>query len=209
MSSILHLLLGNVHGSSVISCHHQLLEPNGTWDVATLAYVQEWHAQMVVDVVYHQVLQTWQPHLWSTHVGKLARLKLLRHLTNCLDVSRRRPTAATNHIQPAILKEHLVLSSHIIRGIIVSAHSIRQTSVRVHVQETLNNLRELLNKWSHVLGTKGAVQSYTHRLGVTDGSIKGLPCLTWQCTAGLIYQRTWHKHGDIQPCELQVFSNGI
>ncbi len=64
-------------------------------------------------------------------------------------------------------------------------------------------------QWLHVRCPQGTVQTYVHRLGVSDGRIESLSCLTWQCTPWLVHEGSRYKHGNIQSDKLQVFSNRI
>mmetsp|Transcript_21789 Transcript_21789/g.32113 ORF Transcript_21789/g.32113 Transcript_21789/m.32113 type:complete len:275 (-) Transcript_21789:1416-2240(-) len=68
MSSILDLLLCNVHGSGVVTCHHQLLEADRSRNITTLSYIQERHTQVIVHIIYDQVLEPRQPHLRTSDI---------------------------------------------------------------------------------------------------------------------------------------------
>mmetsp|Transcript_5886 Transcript_5886/g.12841 ORF Transcript_5886/g.12841 Transcript_5886/m.12841 type:complete len:233 (-) Transcript_5886:913-1611(-) len=209
MSSVLDLLLRNVHCSSVVSRHHELLETQRAGNIAPLANVQEWKPEVVVNILHLQVFKSRQPHLRTTHVGKFPRLIRLRHLPDRLDVRWRGSAASSDHIQPTILKEHLVRLRHVIRTLVVSSHGIGQSGIRVHMQETLHAFGQLLHKWRHVLGPKGTVQTHTHRLGMADRSIESLSSLSGEGTTRLINQSSGHKHRNIQTTEFQVLSDRI
>ena len=120
-----------------------------------------------------------------------------------------RAAAATDHIQPTILKEDLVVARHILRRLVVSAHSVRKTGIAVHVHEALHALRQLINKRRHVLRSQGAVQSNAHGLGMADTGIEGFAGLARQGPATLVDQRAAHKDGNVQTAELQVLPDSI
>ena len=164
---------------------------------------------MVVHIVDNQVLQTGQPHLRPADIGKLARLVLLGHFADSLDVLRSRSTASTDHIQPALLEEQLVGLCHVIGRLVVSSHSVRKTSIRIHVHETFHNLRQAFDKRNHVRRTQSAVQTNAHGLGVTDRGVESLTGLARQGTARLVYKGTRNKHRDIQTAHLQKLPKGI
>ena len=53
VSSVLNLLLCNVHRCSVVAFHHQLLESDRSRNITTLSNVQKWKSQMIVHIVHN------------------------------------------------------------------------------------------------------------------------------------------------------------
>ena len=129
VSTILNLLLGNIHSRTVVASHHQLLKFDGTTDVATLTDVQKRHTQVIDNIIHDQIFQTRQPHLRSANIGKLARLVLSSFRSDSIDVCWCGPTTSSNHVQPSILEEGFVALSHILGSLIISSHGIRETSI--------------------------------------------------------------------------------
>mmetsp|Transcript_869 Transcript_869/g.1374 ORF Transcript_869/g.1374 Transcript_869/m.1374 type:complete len:333 (-) Transcript_869:103-1101(-) len=77
------------------------------------------------------------------------------------------------------------------------------------MHEALHAFGQLLHERRHVLRSQGAVQAHAHGLGMPDGSIKCLPCLTRQGPARLVHQCARHEYWDVQSTELQVFSHSV
>mmetsp|Transcript_21059 Transcript_21059/g.36217 ORF Transcript_21059/g.36217 Transcript_21059/m.36217 type:complete len:249 (+) Transcript_21059:2167-2913(+) len=58
MRSILNLLLRNVHGRTIVTSHHQLLEPDRTTDIAPLTNIQKREAKVIMNIIHNQIFQT-------------------------------------------------------------------------------------------------------------------------------------------------------
>mmetsp|Transcript_388 Transcript_388/g.710 ORF Transcript_388/g.710 Transcript_388/m.710 type:complete len:351 (+) Transcript_388:2205-3257(+) len=140
VGAVLNLLLGNVHGSAVVACHHELLELHGAGDVAALSDVEEGETEVVVDVLDDEVLEARKPHLRPTHVGELTRGVVRGQLPQGLDVRRRRPAAPSHHVQPPVLEEHLVVPRHVLGRVVVPSHGIGEACVGVHMHEALDDV---------------------------------------------------------------------
>jgi len=177
MSTILHLLLGNLHGRCIVPSHHELLELNGSCNVAPLTNIQEWEAKVVVNIINNKVLQPRQPHLGPSNRREGTGRVLGSHILDGLNVGRGGATAATHKIDPTILEEDLIGLCHVLGGVIIASHGIGKTSIGVDKSEAFCYLGDPLKEGDHVVSSKGTVDTNTHGLGVTDGGIEGLTCL--------------------------------
>ena len=209
MGTILHLLLGNIHGRFIVTSHHQLLELDGTSNIAPLSNIQEWHAKVVVLVFNLHVLQTRQPHLGSANIRKGPGLVVLGHLANSLDMGRGGSTASSYHVQPSILKEDLVLPGHVLWGVIITTHGIGQASIGVHMDKALCCLGQSLNEGGHVLGSQGTVQTNTHGLGMANRGIESLSSLARKGSTRLVHKCPRNKHRNVQATEFEKLPNSI
>lgn len=83
--------------------------------------------------------------------------------------------AAAEHIDQSFLGEEKVVASHVLRGVVVPAHCVRQACVGVHVDEALGHLRQPLEEGPHLRGPKCAVEAQAERLAMPHGHVKTLP----------------------------------
>ena len=120
---------------------------------------------------------------------------------------RRGSTAATHHVQPAVLEKHLVGFRHVVRRFIVASHGVWETGIGIYVQKALDATSQALHKRFHVRRTQSAVQANAHRLGMTNRSIERFTRLPRKRATRLINQSARHKHWYIQTAVLQVLSD--
>lgn len=92
----------------------------------------------------------------------------------CLDVRRRRPAAATEHVDEPLLREEEVVASHVRGSVVVATHGVRQPRVGVHVHEALGHLGETLQEGPHLRGPEGAIEAKAERLAVPHRHVEAL-----------------------------------
>ena len=165
---ILHLLLRNIHGLGVIPSKDQLLKQRTPRDIATLPHIQERKTFLTHD----QVLQAREPHSLlplRDGTGGLA----LGHLSDGGDVLGRRPATATNEVHHLFLDEDGVVIGHVVGGVVVPTHGVREACIGVDRDEALCDFRQALEERTHLLGTQGTVEPHTEGVGMADRDIKG------------------------------------
>mmetsp|Transcript_4876 Transcript_4876/g.16886 ORF Transcript_4876/g.16886 Transcript_4876/m.16886 type:complete len:474 (+) Transcript_4876:1973-3394(+) len=181
----LHLLQSDGESLLVVAVHNRFLEDGGTGNVATLAEVDEGgaHVRRVRHVVVlHEAGETHD----LLHVVRLARLELRRHLGERLDVLERRAAAPAEAVEEPLLEERAHLRRHLVALLVVAAHGVRQTSVRVREDVAVGAAREVLDVRDHVGGAERAVEPDGERLGVRHRVPERLVRLARQCAARII-----------------------
>ena len=103
---------------------------------------------------------------------------------------RRRTAAATVYVYQTLCRHLLSHLSEGLRCLVVAAHHIRQSSVRMHADRAWRYVRQPAQPRQQLLGTETTVKAYRQQVAVCQRSTVSLHRLTAQCATGCIRQRT-------------------
>ena len=111
------------------------------------------------------------------------------------DVLRGRSTTSPDHVEKSRLSEFPKNLCHLLRGLIITPKSVRQTGVRITTDKTVRYLRQGRHVRPHLLRAEGAVDPHTEGAGVADRVPESLRGLTGKGTTGGVRDRHRNHHG--------------
>lgn len=91
-----------------------------------------------------------------------------------LHMDRGAATTAAEHVDETFLCKPSLSLSQVRRLVIIPSHSIRQSSVGVHMNEALGYLGQTLKEWPHLMGSQCTVQPHAEGFAVPNGCIEAL-----------------------------------
>ena len=122
---------------------------------------------------------------------------------------RRGAAAATDNIHQTGLCPLTDIARHIGGIQVITAERIRQTGIRVSTDITIRDTGQLRHILAQFSRPQRTVQPERDRADVSHGVIKGFSCLTGQCPAGGISDRTGKHHRQFNPQRLKLGFNSV
>eukprot|EP00754_Rhynchopus_humris_P019685 Rhum_TRINITY_DN14653_c10_g1::Rhum_TRINITY_DN14653_c10_g1_i1::g.106929::m.106929 len=178
--SVLRLVACDRHRRVVVARLDQTLELQRTGDVAPLADVQETsllrHAQPLESGQHHRVVAG-APG--ARHVAD-------GHVLDRADVRRPRAAAPAHDVDQLVLHEVLQLPRHLVRRLVVLAHRVGETGVRVARDPRLADVAQGLHVRAHRLRAERAVQTDREEVAVAHGRVEGLGGLSGERASGRV-----------------------
>ena len=162
------LLLGDGEGAFEVARFHELRELRRAGDVGALADHDE--VRVGTDGERLEAGEA-QPFLRR---GPHARLQIPHGLGDGPDVIGRRPAAAADDVEPAILGELAQQLGHRLRRLVVRAEGVGEAGVRIAGGVERRDGGELLDVRPHLRGAERAVDADAERRRVRDGVPEGL-----------------------------------
>jgi hypothetical protein len=116
--------------------------------------------------------------------------------------------AAPHDVQQPFAGEVAHELGHLFGGLVVLAQRIRQASIGVRADPSVDQARQLLDVWSHLRSSEPAVQADGERLGVGDGGPEGIDRLARQGASRRVADRERDEDGELLSGRREHVENG-
>lgn len=172
LGSILDLLLGDIDSTFEVVLSDHSGEHSRSSNVATLTDVDK---EKILGE--DKRLKTRKNESWLNS-RSATRNYTLDNIGKGFNMARSGTTATSYNVNEPTLGKVQNLWGHDLRALVVLAHSVRETSVRISRYVAASPVADTLQERSHLFSTQSAVQTNAKRLDVRDTGQKSLIGLT-------------------------------
>ena len=189
--ALLDLLAGNGKGGLVLTLTDEAAELSRTRNVATLTNVGEDNLGGEAEGLEAGEGE----HVVASAAG--AGDDALHRVADSADVVGAGAAATADDVEPSVAGVLGEGAGHLLRGLIVAAHSVGEASIGVARGEHLGELRHALDIGTHLLAAEGAVDTAGEDVAVADRGVEGVHRLAREGTAGKVSDRAGDEEGDL------------